>query len=139
MSLGFISCKTQEPKSNTVDETRRSGTENLYLMLRIAEKPNGDAFEILSVEKEIIAKQGNPLPTIQTQGNTHRFKSELLDNNGKIIFTQDQNAQFIYGKNKNEAIVKFIIPLPQDAEKIVVKYLSSDSNWLELYTDSIVE
>ena len=138
ISLGSISCKSQESEASKVDITQMSDPTNLYLMLRIVENPKGEGFDIVSVEKEIIAKQGNPLPSNQTQENLLLFKCELHDKSDKIIFTQDQKAEFIYGKNNNEAIVKFIIPLPEDAEKVVVKYESKDSNWLEVYTDTVV-
>lgn len=138
MVIGFHSCKGKKDLTITKIEKLESNSQNqFYLMLRVQKDSESGNLSILAKEKEVIDKTGNPLP-VEDNGNMEsNFRCQLKDAENNIVFTAKQAAPFQYGELKNEAIVKFIIPLSEAATTATVSYKRAGGSWEEIAREEV--
>ena len=152
--LGTGSCKTpttvesdttQNQKSNTEDTRRNdvvytdSGVSQLYLMVRLVKTSGSDVPGVIGVERSITKKQGNPLPVPGNGGGAYAFKCDLIGIDDSIVSTSTQNASYEYGEGKNEAILKFILPVAKEIKEAIVSYKTKDGAWEVLVVEELQE
>lgn len=153
--LSFMSCKTPAETSDEVKNpvttdtlktettdmviTEGSGISQLYLMVRLIKPEGSDIPGVIGVERSITPKQGNALPVPNGNMGNEAFKCELIGTDGSMISIATQNASFIYGAAKNEAILKFILPVADEIKEARVSYQTKEGAWEVLLVEEMKE
>ncbi len=138
--LATTACKSQEKNAeviNKVEKPEEYTSKQLYLVVRVSRSKNSDSLQVLTTEKEIIEKSGNPLPFPTEDDATEIFRCQILDRSDKVLFSANKKTNFIYGDDDDQAIVKFIVPLPEGAVSTTISYLKPDGNWEQLVIEKI--
>lgn len=149
--LSFSSCKTPaDTETGSKDSVKRdttqmrdlvktegSGISQLYLMVRLAKQKGSDVPGVIGVERSISEKQGNPLPVSGGAIGKEAFKCELIGIDGSIITVATQNASYEYGEKKNEAILKFILPVADEIQEARVSYQNKAGEWKVLLVEEM--
>lgn len=147
LSLGAWGC-TNANKTTRTDTASKNRDElqekpiqqpakNLYLMLRLAQDDSTGVINVLTVEKQVYEKQGNPLPVNSDIKGKQLFTCEIKQQNGETIRKSEQKINFTIGESQNEAFLKFILPLPENADYVEVNHLNEKGVWIKLYTEKI--
>lgn len=134
------SCKSQEKNSEVIqkiDKLDEYSSQNLYLAARIVKDTNTGEVKVLTIENDVIEKSGNPLPLPPNASAKDSFRCEILGKTGEVLFSSEQKTNFAYGDDKNEAIVKFILPLPEGADYATISYKRSSGDWEQLVKEAI--
>lgn len=149
--LSFSACKTpSDTETGSKDSAKKdttqtpglvkvegSGISQLYLMVRLAKQKGSDVPGIVGVERSISEKQGNPLPVTGDAAGQQAFKCELIGVDGSIITQATQNASYEYGDRKNEAILKFILPVADEIREARVSYQTKTGEWKVLLVEEM--
>lgn len=148
LCLALGSCKSKkEVESNTATNQTDSRPRDLvvtnpelsqlYLMVRLIKPKPSDVPGVIGVERSISPKKGNPLPVPGKAGGSTAFKCDLIGTDDSIIITATQSASFEHGDGKNEAILKFILPVTREIREAVISYRDDDGKWVVLLTEEM--
>lgn len=147
-SIGAIGCtnasKTVKHDSKTTktiveptEESVQQSGKNLYLMLRLSKNDSTNEITILTSETEIYQKPGNPLPLETEIDGTEHFTCVIKQENEEVVQKIEKKIKFTIGDSGNEAILKFILPLPEKAYSIEVNHLNEKGVWEKLYSEKL--
>ncbi|NEN23923.1 hypothetical protein G3O08_10475 [Cryomorpha ignava] len=138
-STEAASTETEETDTGDIVKTEESGISQLYLMVRLVKPKGSDVPGVIGVERSISEKQGNPLPVQGSNAGKQAFKCALIGTDGSTISTTTQNASYEYGAGKNEAILKFILPVAQEIKEAQVSYQTKAGDWEVLLVEEMKE
>ena len=147
LSLGAWGCSnankatktdTASKKVNELqEETVQQPAKNLYLMLRLERNDSTGVIDILTIEKQVYEKQGNPLPLNGDIVGKQLFTCEIRKLDGEVIRKAEEKINFTIGDLGNEAILKFILPIPEEAHYVEVNHLNAQGVWEKLYSEKL--
>ena len=147
LSLGAIGCtsKSEITKTSTVkkkndepqEESLKAPAKNLYIMLRLLQNDSTGAISILRVEKQIYERQGNPLPLDANIPGKQLYSCEIKQQNGETVQKSEQKINFTLGDSGNEAILKFILPLHENAHYVEINRLNEVGVWENVYSEKM--
>lgn len=147
LSFGSLACTgpNKTTKSDAVsknmkeleEEPAQPAPKNLYLMLRLAKNDSTGVIDVLTVENQVYEKQGNPLPISGDIAGENLFTCEIRQENGEVIRKSEQKIKFTLGDKGNEAILKFILPFPEEAHYVEVNHLNDQGVWQKLFSEKL--
>lgn len=138
-SKDLVKTDTTQSGPRDLVKTEGSGISQLYLMVRLVKQPGSEMPGVIGVERSISEKQGNALPVSGSPIGKYAFKCELIGIDGSTITVATQNASYEYGDKKNEAILKFILPVAEEIREARVSYQTKAGAWEVLLVEEMKE